>query len=187
MCQRCTLLLRHTCLSTAGAVTDGLLGPPGRRHQAEHVPSGRTLEGSLAPRASATPCPTPGPRQGERDPGGQMPCISSGLVVAPASGAHPRQALPAQRADPSSEPARPLGPSDQLGPRAPPSSSRPALLSPPPRPAASSALGWAVPRAPRPGGGTVRPSRPDPVIDQQRLLSLLMVRLGGKNNALRFT
>ena len=88
-----------------------ILGPPGPRPPAAQPPGlGRA-------------CGTPG---------GQRPCISCGLLVAPASGAHPRQALPVQRADPSSEPARPLGPSDQLGPRAPPGSSLPALLSPPP-------------------------------------------------------
>lgn len=69
MCQRCTLLLRHTCLSTVGTVIDGLLGPPGRKHQAEHVPSGRALEGSLAPPGLGHPLPNPRALAGRAGPG----------------------------------------------------------------------------------------------------------------------
>lgn len=51
---------------------------------------------------------------------------------------------------------------------------RPALRQPPDR-------GWTVPRAPGRAGGTAGPPRPGPGIDQQRFLSLLMVRLDGNS------
>ena len=130
-------------------------------------------------RASATRCPTAGPWQGVRDPGRP----EAVHFLRPLGGSSQWRAPPTgpPRAEGGSElGARP--PSGTIGPAGTARSAR--LLPPRPplasaRPAASSALGWAVPRAPRPGGGTVRPSRPGPVIDQQRLLSLLMVRLGG--------
>ena len=147
---------------------DGLLVPLGRKHGAEQVPKDR-------------PLPYPQPWQCVRtgDPGRpESVHFLQPLGISSRRRALQR-ALPTQRADPIPEPARPLGPSVQLGPRTLPGSSRPALPAPPPGPRTRSARGWAVPCAPWPSGGTARPPRPGPVIDQKRLLSLLMVYLDG--------
>lgn len=166
---RLCLFLRHTCLFTAGT---GL-------HRQPPSPSWQEAWAEQVPRDRPLPHPRPSQCVQTGDPGRPASVHFLRPLGISSRRRALRRALPTQRADPIPEPARPLGPSVQLGPRAPPGSSRPALPAPPPGPRARSARGWAVPRAPWPGGGTARPPRPGPVIDQKRLLSLLMVCMDG--------